>query len=59
MTSETGNQSVQSPQSSETSSTVWSNAVPAYPAKSLNIAGKRPVKDNKTEDIDQLMGYLD
>lgn len=61
MTSETGNQLIQSPQSSE-SSTVRGNVVLAYPAQSLDIAdnipGKRPVKGNKADNIDQLRGYL-
>lgn len=59
MTSETRNQSVQSPQATEMSSTVRGEVILTYPAKSSNIAGKQPVKDNKAKDIDQLMGYLD
>jgi hypothetical protein len=57
MTSETGNQLVRIPQSSESSTT--QGDISAYPAKSLNLASKRPVKDNKVNDVDQLMGYLD
>lgn len=57
MTSETGNQLVRSPRSAESSSDRAN--LSAYPAKSLNLANKRPVRDNKAKDVDQLMGYLD